>query len=146
MPKKLAKKEFTLLKEQGYSVKALQLYINRVNVGSMGRPDVVFVYTGPCGDTMKIYLKLGENGVIQDAKFQYDGCLGLACSGSALTTLIIGKTVEEARKITAEDLLKELGGLPEIKRHCAKLAVTTLRKALEKLRDCKIVVDLKEYL
>lgn len=137
MTKKLTQEEFTLLKDPGYSAKALQLYMNRVNVGSIDRPDVALAYTGPCRDTIKIYLKLGKNGVIRDAKFQYRGCLGTACSGSALTTLIIGKTVEEAQKITAEDVLKELGGLPELEQHCATLAITTLRKALEKLEDNK---------
>jgi len=133
MPKKLTQEEFALLKEPGYSAKALQLYMNQVNVGSIDRPDVAVAYTGPCRDTIKIYLKIDENRVIQDAKFQYNGCIGTACSGSALTTLIIGKTVEEARNITEEDVLKELGGLPELEQHCATLAIITLHKALEKL-------------
>jgi len=76
-------------------------------------------------------LKL-ENGVIKDAKFEYRGYVGTACSGSALTSLIIGKSVEEAWKITKEDVLRELDGLPES--HCAELAVNALRKALQKLK------------
>jgi len=63
-------------------------------------------------------------------KFEYKGCIGTA--GSALTNLLIGKTVNEAWSITKEDVLKELGGLPES--HCAELVVNALYKALEKLR------------
>jgi nitrogen fixation NifU-like protein len=74
---------------------------------------------------------LGKDGTIQDAKFEYKGCIGTASSGSALTMLVIGKTVKEAWNITKDDILKELGGLPES--HCAELAINALHKALEKL-------------
>lgn len=129
MPEKSKLEEFLL--KAGYSAKAVKLYASKVNVGSIERPDVS--YTGlPCGDTITLYLKL-ENGVIKDAKFEYKGCVGTACSGSALTSLIIGKSVEEAWKVTKEDVLRELNGLPES--HCAELAVTALRKALQKLNE-----------
>ena len=101
-----------LLLRAGYSAKAVKLYVSKVNVGSIKKPDVSVSYTGlPCGDTITFYLKL-ENGVIKDAKFEYKGCVGTACSGSALTSLIIDKSVEEAWKITKEDVLRELDGLP----------------------------------
>jgi len=123
-----------LLLRTGYSEKASKLYINKVNVGSIENPDVSLMYTGlPCGDTITIYLKLDKDGTIQDAKFEYKGCVGTACSGSALTLLIRGKSIKEAWKITKDDLLKFLDGLPES--HCADLAVNSLRKALEKLED-----------
>lgn len=129
MPKKLKIED--LLLKAGYSAKAIKLYASKVNVGSMDKPDVSVAYTGlPCGDTITLYLKL-ENDVIKDAKFEYKGCAGTACAGSALTSLLIGKRIEEAWKITKEDVLRELNGLPET--HCAELAVNALRKALEKL-------------
>lgn len=116
----------------GYSAKAIKLYMDKVNVGSLENSDVALTYTGlPCGDTMTLYLKLGKDGTIQDAKFEYKGCIGTASSGSALTMLVIGKTVKEAWNITKDDILKELGGLPES--HCAELAINALHKALEKL-------------
>jgi len=122
-----------LLLKAGYSTKAVKLYASKVNVGSIEKPDVSISYTGlPCGDIITLYLKL-ENGIIKDAKFEYKGCVGTACSGSALTSLIIGKSIEEAWKVTKEDILKELDGLPES--HCAELAVNALRKALKKLED-----------
>ncbi|MEM3706123.1 MAG: iron-sulfur cluster assembly scaffold protein [Candidatus Bathyarchaeia archaeon] len=130
MPKKLKIED--LLLKAGYSAKAIKLYASKVNVGSMDKPDVSFAYTGlPCGDTITLCLKL-ENDVIKDAKFEYKGCVGTACAGSALTSLLIGKRIEEAWKITKEDVLRELNGLPET--HCA-VAVNALRKALEKLEE-----------
>ena len=127
---KLTKEEFELLKEAGYSEKVISLYRNKVNVGVIGKPDVNLAFTGPCGDTMKIYLKISDEGVVEDAKFQYLGCPGAASSGSAITRIVKGKTLEEAKRITEQDILKDLGGLPGSKLHCPKLAVTTLQKAI----------------
>jgi len=78
-------------------------------------------------------LEVGKDGMIQGAKFEYKGCVDTASSGSALTMLVIGKTVKEAWNITKDDALKELDGLPES--HCAELVVNALYKALEKLED-----------
>ena len=132
---KLTKEEFELLKEAGYSEKVIELYRNKINVGVLKNPDVNLAYKGPCGDTMKLYLKINEDGVVEDAKFQYLGCPGAASSGSAITTIVKGKTLEEARRITEHDIIQELGGLPESKLHCPKLAVTTLQKAIAKYED-----------
>jgi nitrogen fixation NifU-like protein len=122
------------LKGAGYSEKAIEFYVNHVNVGVIKDSDVVLAYTGPCGDTMKLYIKMNKNGVIEDAKFQYLGCPGSAASGSALIKLIKGKPIQKAIKITEKDILKELGGLPESKLHCPKLAITTLQKAIAKYK------------
>ena len=97
----------------------------------MDNPSVRFTYTGPCGDTMEIFLKI-ESNIIKDAKFQATGCAGSFISGSALTKMVKGRTLEEAEKIDREDVLNHLGGIPEAKIHCAYLAVITLRKAIEK--------------
>jgi len=121
-----------LLLKAGYSAKAIKLYLNRINVGAIETPDVVSKGTGLlCGDTITLYLKL-ENEIVKDAKFEYSGCVGTASSGSALTMLLVGKAVEEAWKITKDNVLRELDGLPE--GHCADLAVNALHKALEKLK------------
>lgn len=127
---KLTKDEFKLLKDAGYSAKAIELYMKKVNVGVIENPDVSLAYTGPCGDTMKLCLKISNDTVIEDAKFQYLGCPAAASSGSAITRIVKGKTLEEAKKITEQDILHELGGLPEAKLHCPKLAVITLQKAI----------------
>jgi nitrogen fixation NifU-like protein len=131
MPKKSTIEEFLL--KAGYSAKAAKLYLNKVNVGSIENPDVIATYTGLlCGDAIILYLKL-ENQVIKDVKFEYSGCAGTATSASALTMLVKDKNIEEAWKITKDDVLRELDGLPES--HCADLAVNALHKALEKLKE-----------
>lgn len=137
MPKKLTEEEFKLLKEAGYSDKAIEFYMNEVNVGSIEKPGVALAYTGPCGDMMKIYLKISKNDMIEDAKFYYLGCPGAASSGSAITKLVIGKTIEKAKRITEQDILRELEGLPESKLHCPKLALTTLQKAIVKYEKAR---------
>ena len=134
---KLTKEEFELLKDASYSEKVIELYRNKVNVGVIENPDVNLAYTGPCGDTMKIYLKINDDSVVEDAKFQYSGCPGAASSGSAITMIVKGKTLEDAKRVTEQDILKELGGLPESKLHCPKLAVTTLQKAIAKYEERK---------
>jgi len=137
MPRKLAKEGLKLLEESGYSRKAIELYVNKVNVGVLKNPDIVQTYIGPCGDVVKLYLKVNRNGIIEDAKFYYLGCPGSASSASAMIKLVKGKTIEEAKKITEDDVLKELGGLPKPKLDCPKLAITTLQKAIAEYENKK---------
>jgi len=118
-----------LILRSNYSKKAIEYYKNKVNVGTLENPSVSTIYTGICGDIMKIYLKIRDN-VVEDAKFQALGCPGALASGSAVTKIIKGKSLDEARKITEKDVLNELDGLPESKLHCAKLAALTLQQAI----------------
>ena len=123
-----------LLKKSGYSKKAQEYFIKKINVGEIKNPSSYFSYTGPCGDTMEIYLKI-RGDRISEIKFQSTGCIGALTAGSALTKMIKGKTLTEAKKIDTEDILKHLGGLPEPKVHCACLAKITLRKTIKKYGD-----------
>lgn len=135
--KKISEEEYKLLFDAGYPRKAIELYANRVNVGSIKKPDVDLVYTGPCGDTIKLFLKIGEDKIIYEAKFRYLGCPASAACGSTLTQMIKDKTLFEANSITEDDLLRELGEMPGEECHCAKLAVTTLRMAISKYESEK---------
>lgn len=119
-----------LLRKAGYSEKAIDYYIRKLNVGVIEGADATDSYTGLCGDSMRIYLKV-EEGVINDAKFQAIGCAGAFASGSALSEMVKGKTLKEAEKITEWDVIKDLGELPGPKLHCARLAVDALRKSIE---------------
>ncbi|NIR86054.1 iron-sulfur cluster assembly scaffold protein [Candidatus Bathyarchaeota archaeon] len=119
-----------LLKKAGYSEKAIDYYMRKLNVGVIEGAEAVDSYTGLCGDSMKVYLKV-EEGVIKDAKFQAIGCAGAFASGSALTEMVKGKTLKEAEKLTEKDVIKELEELPGPKLHCARLAVDALRKSIE---------------
>lgn len=138
---KKATKEEELLKESGYSNKAIELYLNRVNMGVLEKPDIVETYTGPCGDVVRLYLALDKNHVIKDAKFQYLGCPGVATAASAVTSLLKGKTIEAAKEITEDDVLNVLGDLPDPKIDCVELVMRTLKKAIANYeRNKKIVV------
>ena len=131
----LTKEKVELLKEAGYSEKVIEFYMNKVNVGVVRNPDTHSAYTGPCGDTMKVYLRINDDAIVEYAKFQYLGCPAAAASGSAITRIAKGKTLEEAKRITEHDILQELDGLPESKLHCPKLAITTLQKAIAKYEN-----------
>ena len=123
--------------ESGYSSKAIKLYVDNVNVGKLENPTVTTTFLGSCGDLIKLYLKINEKNMIEDAKFYYLGCPGSASSASAMTTLLKGKTVKQAKQLTGDDILTELGGLPKSKLDCTTLSITTLRKAIaeyEKIR------------
>jgi NifU-like protein involved in Fe-S cluster formation len=123
--------------ESGYSKKAIELYVNNVNVGTLENPSVFTTFLGPCGDLIKLYLKINEKDVIEDATFYYLGCPGSAASASAMTTLLKGKTIDQAKKMTGNDILTELGGLPKSKLDCTTLSIKTLRKAIAEYEKLK---------
>ena len=129
-----------LLEKSGYSSKAIEYFLKKVNVGLIENPSVHLAYTGPCGDSMEVYLKI-ESDIIKDAKFQAVGCAGAFSAGSALMEMVKEKRLEEAEKITEEDIINFLGGIPRQKIHCACLAKRTLRKVLEKYRSIEIRSD-----
>lgn len=122
-----------LLKTSGYSEKAIEYYVNLVNVGVIENPDAHCMFTGPCGDTMEIFLKITSD-IITDAKFQAIGCAGSFTSGSALTKMIKGKTLIDCENLNENDVLDHLGAMPEQKVHCARLSVLTLKKAIEQFK------------
>lgn len=87
-------------------------------------------YEGSCGDTMQFFLKI-NNHIIEKATFVTDGCGATVAAGSQTTQLIVGKSLEFAENIKPEDIDNALKGLPEDHKHCAELAVRTLRRSIE---------------
>ena len=128
-----------MLSCSGYSDTAISYYINQPNMGALPDADQVTEITGPCGDTMKVYLKIDQD-VITDAKYQVLGCPGAVASAMALTDLIKGKTIEEALLLKDRDIYRRLEEIPEQKQHCIRLSVKTLQKALDEytVREKKI--------
>jgi nitrogen fixation NifU-like protein len=115
--------------EQYYSKVVINEYRNPSNFGLMRKPDAVSEFKGPCGDTMKISLKI-KDGKIQDARFWTDGCGATIACGSMLTKLIIGSTIDEADLITKVNLTSALNGLPDEHLHCSELAIKSLKRAI----------------
>lgn len=122
-----------------FSKKVIKEYRAPKNVGRMTEPDAFGIITGPCGDTMEIYLEI-RDARVTDALFMTDGCGSSIACGSMLTRIVEGKAVKDVKKITDQDLLDALDGLPDENVHCAKLAVDTLREALRS-RDTKNSAD-----
>jgi nitrogen fixation NifU-like protein len=112
-----------------YSEQVIDHFHNPRNVGEIPDADGVGRVTGPCGDTMEIYLRVRRDRII-NANFWTDGCGPSIASGSMATELAKGKSIAEARSITQNDILECLGGLPEENEHCALLAADTLREAV----------------
>jgi nitrogen fixation NifU-like protein len=112
-----------------YSEKTIDHFLNPRNLDGIQAPDGLGEVTGSCGDTMKIYLRV-NNGRVTNATFWTDGCGPSIASGSMVTELVKGKSVAEAQRISQEDILNALGGLPEESLHCALLAANTLKEAI----------------
>jgi len=112
-----------------YSEAAIEHSMNPRNLGEIENADGFAQVTGPCGDTMQIWLKV-KNGTISDVRFMTDGCGTSIAADSMLTELTKGKSIAEARKISQQDVLSALGGLPEESQHCALLAANTLKEAI----------------
>ena len=112
-----------------YSEQVIDHAMNPRNVGSMPDADGFAAVTGPCGDTMEIWLKV-SNGRISNATFWTDGCGTTIAAGSMVTELAKGQSIAEAQRITQKHILDILGGLPDESVHCALLAANTLRGAI----------------
>jgi nitrogen fixation NifU-like protein len=112
-----------------YSETVIDHAMNPRNLGDMQDADGYARVTGPCGDTMEVWLKVSHD-TINDIKFMTDGCGTSIASGSMMTELAKGKTTREALKMSQQEILDSLGGLPEDSRHCAILAANTLKAAI----------------
>ncbi len=114
-----------------YNENVMDHFRNPRNMGEMKNPDAEATVGNPsCGDVMKIMLRI-ESDKIEDIKFQTMGCAAAIATSSMATELAKGKSLDEAKKITNEDVAKALGQLPPIKIHCSNLAADALGKAIE---------------
>ena len=112
-----------------YSEKTIDHFLRPRNPGELPTPDGFARVTGPCGDTMEIYLRVRDNRVI-NASFWTDGCGPSIASGSMVTEMVKQITIGEAQRISQQDVLTALDGLPKESEHCALLAANTLKEAI----------------
>ena len=120
-----------------YSKEIMKNFLHPKNMGEMKSPDGVGKIGNPvCGDVMWIYIKVKDNK-IQDLKFKTFGCAAAIATSSMLTQIAKGKTLEQAEKITKDDIIKKLGGMPEMKIHCSVLGVDALKRAIEDFKGEK---------
>ena len=118
-----------------YSEKVMDHFMNPRNVGEIeDASGVGEVGNAKCGDIMKIYIKVDDNDVITDVKFKTFGCGAAIATSSRATEMVMGKTVDEALKITNEMVTESLGGLPPVKLHCSVLAEEALHAAIADYR------------
>ena len=115
-----------------YSKEIIERFKNPKNAGTLrGANGVGKVGNAACGDIMKMYLLINDNGIIEDAKFKTFGCCAAIASTDCACDLIKGKTIDEALKVTNKDVFNILGTMPPHKIHCSVLAEETIRDAVE---------------
>ena len=131
------------MKSTQYSEKVLDHFRNPRNVGTLEGDNVVWGEVGNpvCGDLMKMYIKV-EDEKIADIKFQTFGCGSAIATSSMITEMVKGKTLDEALKVTRQDVADELEGLPPIKMHCSNLAADALHEAIKNYKIQKGEADL----
>ncbi len=120
-----------------YSKTVMEHFRNPRNVGIIDNPDGMGEVGNPlCGDMMTIYLKIKDDN-IEDIKFQTFGCGSAIAVSSMLTEIVMGKSIEEAKKVTNKDVAKALEGLPKNKMHCSNLGADALQLAIKDYEDNK---------
>ena len=114
-----------------YSEKVMDHFANPRNVGVIEDANAVGeVGDAKCGDIMKMYMKINDEGVIEDIKFKTFGCGAAVATSSMATEMVKGKTIEEALKLTNKAVAEALDGLPPVKMHCSVLAEEAIQAAL----------------
>jgi len=121
-----------------YSPKVIDHFDNPQNMGTLDKEDpsvgTGLVGAPACGDVMRLQLKISDDGIIEEAKFKTFGCGSAIASSSLITTMVMGKSVQEAESIKNSEIAKELS-LPPVKIHCSVLAEDAIKAAIKNYRE-----------
>lgn len=128
-----------MLSEAGYAEPAIKYYIEKKYMGHIDNADQISEKVGSCGDTMKVYLKIDDENVINDVRYEITGCAGAISAAMAAVDLVKGKTMEEALAMNDGDVFKVLENIPEKKHHCIQLAVKTMHKGIQEYKTRETV-------
>ena len=119
-----------MLAGSGYSEKAINYYIDKPYMGILSDASQVTEMTGTCGDTMKVFLKVEQDRIL-DARYEVMGCPGAVAAAMAAVELVKGKSLDHARSIDDGKIFQVLEDIPAKKHHCIQLAVKALQLALD---------------
>ncbi len=121
-----------------YNEKVMEVFRNPQHMGEVENYNAIgTVGNETCGDIMQITMRINEDDIIEDAKFKTFGCAAAVATSSTATGMIIGKSVDEALKLTNKEVVTELEGLPPQKIHCSVLAEDAIRVAIDDYRKRK---------
>lgn len=129
--------ERKMLSEAGYAEPAINYYIEKKYMGHIDQADQISEKVGSCGDIMKVYLKVDDNNIIEDVRYEITGCAGAISAAMATVDLVKGKTLDQALEVNDGDVFKVLENIPEKKHHCIQLAVKTMHQGVQEYKDAK---------
>ena len=129
--------ERKMLSEAGYAEPAINYYIEKKYMGHIDQADQISEKVGSCGDIMKVYLKVDDNNIIEDVRYEITGCAGAISAAMAAVDLVKGKTLDQALEVNDGDVFKVLENIPEKKHHCIQLAVKTMHQGVQEYKDAK---------
>ena len=133
----IANVEYKMLSEAGYGDTAINYYLEKKYMGYIENADITSEKIGSCGDIMKVYIKIDNNKLINDVRYEITGCAGAISAAMAAVDLVKGKTIDDALKMNDGDVFKVLENIPEKKHHCIQLAVKTMHKGIKEYKTNK---------
>ena len=129
--------ERKMLSEAGYGDPAINYYLEKKYMGYIENADQVSEKVGSCGDTMKVYLKIDTDDIINDVRYEITGCAGAISAAMAAVDLVKGKKLNDALIVNDGHVFDVLKSIPEKKHHCIQLAVKTMHKGIQEYKTGK---------
>jgi len=130
----LANTERKMLSDAGYADPAINYYLEKKYMGHIENADQVSEKIGSCGDIMRVYIKVDDDNLIKDVRYEITGCAGAISAAMAAVDLVKGKSIDEALKMDDGDVFKVLESIPEKKHHCIQLAVKTMHQGIKEYK------------